>query len=409
MATNQADGAVALIDLRTRRVVGRLPSKHGAAANALAFLADGRRLATGDAMGRVAIWDVGTRHILRAARFRGPVWWVAVSADNKLLAAQTQAEGTPGSSVEVRELASGRTLYSKAVPYGPGGLSFGADGELLATLGCCEQGSRIEVWDSRSGTSRYRPRLPGIARSIAFSPDGRYLGAGTAGGRVVLWDADDGHRMGASFQAAAGAVNPISFSPDGRLLAVSGEDGTATIWDLESRKRLGESFPIPQAVIPVARFAGNGDLVIANLADAAVWPTDPARWERFACQATGRDMTREEWNDALPDRPYQHVCPPGRARNIARGHPGVLLSSVTPAQAAFPGRNGRIAFLDSDGGLSSVWPNGVGRQRLVRHGGLRRLRQRPLLPRRRAGTSQPGRFGLRLAFACAFIRCSPWD
>jgi WD40 repeat protein len=310
MATNQADGAVALIDLRTRRVIGRLPSNHGAAANALAFLADGRRLATGDATGRVAIWDVRTRHILRAVRFRDPVWWVAVSPDSKLLVAQTQAEGTPGSSVEVRELASGRALYSKAVPHGPGGLSFSVDGDLLATLGCCEQGSRIEVWDSRSGTSRYRPRVPGIARSIAFSPDGRYLGAGTAGGRVVLFDAGDGHRMGASFQAAAGAVNPISFSPDGRLLAVSGEDGTATLWDLESRKRLGESFPIPQAVIPVARFSGNGDLIIANLADAAVWPTDPAKWERFACQAAGRDMTREEWNDVLPDRPYQHVCPP---------------------------------------------------------------------------------------------------
>jgi hypothetical protein len=44
--------------------------------------------------------------------------------------------------------------------------------------------------------------------------------------------------------------------------------------------------------------------------------------------------------------------------------------SVTPAQAAFPGRNGRIAYLDSDRGISSVWPNGVGRQRLVgRYGG----------------------------------------
>ena len=309
MATNQADGRIVLIDLRTRRVVGRLPSDGGAAANALAFFPDGRRLASGDATGRVAVWDVRARRILRTARFTDPVWWVAVSPDSELLAAQTQADGRPASRVELRALASGRTLYAKDVPHGHGGLLFSPNGERLAALGCCEQGSTIRVWDARSGKRSYLPRVPGTARSIAFSPDGRYLGAGTADGKVVLWQADEGEQAGPTFKAAAGAVNPISFSPDSRLLAVSGEDGTASLWDLDSRMRLGESFPIPQAVIPVAQFAGNGDLVIVNLADAAVWPTDPDRWERFACQAAGRDMTQAEWNDILPDRPYQHVCP----------------------------------------------------------------------------------------------------
>jgi WD40 repeat protein/class 3 adenylate cyclase/tRNA A-37 threonylcarbamoyl transferase component Bud32/energy-coupling factor transporter ATP-binding protein EcfA2 len=309
MATNQSDGKVVLIDLRTRRVVGRLPPNGGAAANALAFFRDGRRLATGDATGRVAIWDVRARSVLKTARFEDPVWWVAVSPDGKRLAAQTHAEGHPGSRVEVRELASGRTLYSKAVPHGPGGLYFSPDGHRLAALGCCERGSTIEVWDARSGRNEFRPRVAGDARAIAFSPDGRYLGAGTDDGRVVLWDAADGRQVGPAFQVAAGAVNPISFSPDGRLLAASSEDGTATLWDLASRKRLGESFPIPQAVIPVAQFAGNGKLVIVNLADAAIWPTDPRSWERFACQVAGRDITEPEWNDVLPDRSYQHVCP----------------------------------------------------------------------------------------------------
>jgi WD40 repeat protein len=165
------------------------------------------------------------------------------------------------------------------------------------------------VWDTPSGKRTYRPRVAGVVRSIAFSPDGRYLGAGTADGKVVLWQAGDGEQAGPAFKAAGGAVNPISFSPDSRLLAVSGEDGTASLWGLDSRKRLGESFPIPQAVVPVAQFAGDGDLVIANLADAAIWPTDPETWERFACRAAGRDMAPAEWSDLLPGRTYQHVCP----------------------------------------------------------------------------------------------------
>jgi Tol biopolymer transport system component len=43
-----------------------------------------------------------------------------------------------------------------------------------------------------------------------------------------------------------------------------------------------------------------------------------------------------------------------------------VLWGVTPAHAAFPGQNGRIAYVDPGGGISSVRPNGMGRQRLVR-------------------------------------------
>ena len=28
----------------------------------------------------------------------------------------------------------------------------------------------------------------------------------------------------------------------------------------------------------------------------------------YACQVAGRDLTREEWNDVLPDRPYERTC-----------------------------------------------------------------------------------------------------
>jgi hypothetical protein len=31
-------------------------------------------------------------------------------------------------------------------------------------------------------------------------------------------------------------------------------------------------------------------------------------WKRHACVVAGRDLTAREWDDALPDRPYQAVC-----------------------------------------------------------------------------------------------------
>ena len=151
--------------------------------------------------------------------------------------------------------------------------------------------------------------MDGHATSIAFSPEGRLLAAGTEDGKVVLWDARNGTPLGSPIQVATGAIDPISFSPDGRLFAASSADQTATLWDLRARKRLGNPFSIEQGSIPVARFAPGSDLVIDNLTDTAQWPTDVRRWMRFACEVAGRDLTRAEWNDLLPDRPYQSICP----------------------------------------------------------------------------------------------------
>jgi WD40 repeat protein/class 3 adenylate cyclase len=309
MAEALSDGTVGLVDLRTRRMVDTLPAKNGDEAEALAFFPDGRTLVTGGINGNVTLWDVETRSVVRTLRFRAPVWWVAVSPDGKLLAVQTKADNSPSSSVEVQEIASGEVLYRDTVPNGKGGLEFSPDGRALAALGCCEPDSTIKVWEARSGADLFSPLVDGHATSIAFSPDGRLLGAGTEDGKIVLWDVRGRTRRGSPIQVATGAVNPIAFSPDGRLFVVSSADQTTTLWDLGSRKRLGNAFPIEQGSIPVSRFAPGGNLVIDNLTDTAQWPTDLRTWERFACQVAGRALTRAEWSELLPDRPYRRICP----------------------------------------------------------------------------------------------------
>lgn len=310
MAEDLSNGKVALVDLGSQRLVATLPARSGPSADALAFFPDGPRLVTGGANGKVVFWDVRTRSVLRTLRFRERVWWIAVSPDGKLLAVQTKAPGGSSSRVEVRELASRKVLFRRVVGNGKGGLEFSPDGRALAALGCCERGSTVEVWDARSGAELFRPRTKADATSIAFSPDGRFLGIGTADGKVVLRDARDGSQVGSPIQVASGLIDPISFSPDGRLFAASSVDQTATLWDIRSRKRLGNSFPIEQGSVPVARFASDGDLVLENVAATAVWPSDLQTWARFGCQVAGRDLTRAEWTDLLPDRPYRRVCAP---------------------------------------------------------------------------------------------------
>jgi WD40 repeat protein/class 3 adenylate cyclase/tRNA A-37 threonylcarbamoyl transferase component Bud32/energy-coupling factor transporter ATP-binding protein EcfA2 len=311
MAASQGDGTVALIDLRTRRVIDTLAARNGRPAEALAFFPDGRRLVTGGVAGRVTLWDVHARKVLRTIRYAEPVWWLAVSPDGRRLAVQTRTAVSPRSRVEVRDVASNRVLYSRTVTIdrGRGGLFFSPDGRRLAVLACCRPGSPIEVWDARLGQRKLSVAVDGYAASLAFSPDGRRLAAGTNDGKVLLLGAQDGERRGPPIEVGKNEINPVSFSPDGRLLAASAADQTATVWDLASRTRLGTTFPTVQGTLPVANFAPDGDLVISYLADAVKWPMDPRTWERFACKVAGRDLTPAEWDDILPDRNHQRVCP----------------------------------------------------------------------------------------------------
>jgi WD40 repeat protein len=247
--------------------------------------------------------------VSRTLRFPDRVWWVAVSSDGKELAVQMQAQDASSSTVEVQDIASGDVLYRHRVPNGNGGVEFSPDGRELAALGCCQPDSTIEVWDARSGGLLFRPHLDGHVNSITFSPDGRLLAGGTEDGKVILWNGQTGKLVDAPLQVATFGVNPISFSPDGRMFAASSGDQTATLWDVQSRKRVGGPFPIEQGSVPVARFAADGRLVVENVADTSQWPVDVRTWERFACQVVGRDLTRAEWHDVLPNRTYRHVCP----------------------------------------------------------------------------------------------------
>jgi hypothetical protein len=58
-----------------------------------------------------------------------------------------------------------------------------------------------------------------------------------------------------------------------------------------SRKRLGHPFPPLPGAVPDVLFEPNGRLLIPYVSNAYESPTDVRTWERFACQAAGRDRT----------------------------------------------------------------------------------------------------------------------
>jgi WD40 repeat protein len=309
MATIQGDGTVAMVDLRSGRLVHTFPARNGPVATGLAFTSDGRQLVTGGIAGTVTIWNAATGALVRRLRFEAPVFATAISPDARLLAVTRQADGARDAQVEVRELASGAMLFTRTIRGGAGDLQFSRDGRTLFALGCCRGGSTVAAWDARTGAPRFERTQEDHMTALAPLPDSRTLLVGDEDGVVGLWDARTGKPMGAPRTAAAGGVAQIAVSPDGRRFVVADFAGSAKLWDVATLERVGDEFPVSDGIIPAVAFASRGRLVITEPGSATVWPTDRPTLQRFACQVAGRNLTRDEWNDLLPTRPYRQLCP----------------------------------------------------------------------------------------------------
>jgi WD40 repeat protein len=310
MAVAQYDKRVGLYDLRTGRRVAMLPPAVGPI-TALAFLPDGR-LAIGSDNGAVAIWDAAGRSVTQRLRFADGVHALTASPDGRLLAVQRQGAGAD-SHVEVRELATGRTRFTRTVRFGAGPLGLGAlgfadGGRELVAAGCCVGGSVVTAFDPRTGAQRYSrtPKQPVTA--LATSAGSRTLLLGTEDGRMALWDARTGRALSAPTRVASTPVVQVALSPDRRLALVAARDGTVGLYDAATRKPVGDRFPITAGTIPLVLFEPNGRMLIVELTDAVEWPLDLPTLRRFACQVAGRGMTRAEWRDLFPARAFRPVC-----------------------------------------------------------------------------------------------------
>jgi class 3 adenylate cyclase/WD40 repeat protein/tRNA A-37 threonylcarbamoyl transferase component Bud32 len=309
LADTQFNGAVAIVNIRTERLVKMLPARDGNIADAVSFMPGGRTLIDGGSNGHVTLWDVASWRATETLRFSQPVQLTAPSPDGRLLAVQTQSQTSSSSHVAIVRLASGRVLQTHTVPDGSGGLRFSRDGRELVAVGCCHPGSAVISFDVRSGRELFRRTFAEHFQPAAVDPRSGMIGIGGQNGDVLFLDPRTGTPVRPPLQAAVGNINYIAFSPNGRSLAVSGGGYGVNLWDLLTRKQIGSSFGPYLGVIPPVLFEPDGRLLVVLLEQAVQWPTDVGTWQRFGCQVAGRDLTRAEWHDLLPTRPYEPVCP----------------------------------------------------------------------------------------------------
>jgi WD40 repeat protein/class 3 adenylate cyclase len=304
LAVTGRGGTVELLDTATLQRRRRVQAIRGFAA-AVAFSPNGRLLAVGGEGGNVTLWDART--LAPAGVLRGlsaNVQALAFSPDGEsIAAAEVDAERHRLHMWNVRRRAVNARADTPAVT----SLVFSPDGRLIA-LAAIDGGT--EIRDVRSGRVVKRIPTVGLSRSVGFSPDGSLLAVGQFDGDGQLYSTESWTPLGRPLVAHAQRIANVEFSRDGRSLATSSADGTVLLWDVETQQPIGSPLLVePDTFVSAALSPDGARLYAVSTRRRGIrLEAEPEAWKRHACLVSGRKLSRREWQDALPDRPYRAVC-----------------------------------------------------------------------------------------------------
>jgi WD40 repeat protein len=305
LAVGQRDGTVSLIDAETLEERSRFRAVPNAPVAGMAYVPGGRSLVVGGDDGFLAIFDPARGRLLEPLQGHSgpPLLTPTFSADGRLMATVGA-----GDAVLLWTLRSGRPVgrprrYSPSL--GAWDLSLSPDGRTLAVAAV-----GVEIVDVAS--LRRRAILPATetVRLARFTPDGRFLVAGSYKGWARLWSTDTWRPATRKLAGHTGAVAGESVSPDGRMLATGSTDGTTRLFDLATQRPVGAPLPGPpkRQIAPAFTPDGAYLFAITDAGRAYRWDIRPSSWARQACKIAGRRLTRTEWNDVLPERDYAPAC-----------------------------------------------------------------------------------------------------
>ncbi|KAI5460948.1 hypothetical protein BGZ63DRAFT_357899 [Mariannaea sp. PMI_226] len=192
----------------------------------VAFLPDGKQLASASQEGTIRIWDATSGSCIMTFEGLGNGLHDKIfSSDGKQLAACRYG------TTKIWNVTSGSCIQTLYYIDGAISMLFSSDGNRLALA--CRDGT-IQMWDATSG--HYIQTLEGYTNeitSILFSPDGKRLASGSRDGTIKIWDATSGSYM-QTLEDHIDVITSIVFSSDGKRLASGSRDGTIKIWDATS-------------------------------------------------------------------------------------------------------------------------------------------------------------------------------
>jgi WD40 repeat protein len=314
IAVGLKERGIGLLDARGLSPTGAPLLRTGGEVTALAFSRDGRTLAAGTSNGKVTIWDVASRSLRR-----GP-FDVSASVESLSLSADGAMLATAGArGVKLWNVATGSPLGGVGDGRSAGAVAFSPSGRLVAFVRAgypdlTEPGGDAEIWDvrQRSLIAKLEPDIDDsvVGYALAYTPDGKVLATAGLGDPLVhLWDVESG-KLIRELEQNVGGAHELEFSRDGSILAVAGYgEPYAALFDVATGAQIGPRLKAGSDSAMVD-MSPNGRRLLQTHGNGkgAIWDIDPESWARRACTLAGRVLTRAEWEEFLPSRPYEPAC-----------------------------------------------------------------------------------------------------
>jgi WD40 repeat protein len=351
------------------------------------FSPDGSTVVASSADGLTRVWNPATGEILDVLRGHHGAVLSASFGPHGTTVLTASTDGTAkiwrAMPVELRlslvpphYAGPGNALY---LPYEIDCTAFQPDGRELATGG--QDG--LSFWDVRSGkflglwfwdTKAMRftwktgptaglvvPTTSAEVMAIGYSPDGRWVAAGTAYGALWLFGTTGGAQPRSLLppEGSSGTVSSVVFSRDGREVLEAGFDGHTRLVDVATGRTVVDIKDPGLRDFYDAEFSPNGQVIATAGADgvARLWDARTGRPMK-AFPEPGLEVLRSV--EFSPDgRELLTASDDGSARviDVATGRPIVVINEpqAAPLTLARFSTDGKMIVTGSTDGTTRIW------------------------------------------------------
>jgi WD40 repeat protein len=300
------------------------------------FEKDGQRQQRVDYNGELLAWDLANGKALpslaTSAPGRGVVMAYLSPGGNKLVTVERPGYNRGESFADESVLWDMTTRTATSLGKGYSMAAFTRDGRRLAITLFANQAesSKLFVKDLESGRTLFTKEAHSKGRGFswpAFSPDNRTLAVQDGAGRIDqpatlrLYDMETGNELAAFDSAGKYPFLEMKFSPDGRRLAAADYNGGLTVWDLAARK-VERTMVLPGGARELSFSPGGERLAVL---------TQP-KWERadYSDTPDPADLPQPRvlvFDLARGGEPETLMCPHGYAGGLAFSPDGKTLAA----------------------------------------------------------------------------------